>query len=188
MPTSVIAGFEHQATCLMQPEHLSRHPHQWQQARKTLSCVLRGIVIVIFALWIEPRRLVAQQSRALESQFDSVINAHFLPDEPGGVVPVVKRGQIVYERAFGLANLEWRVPMRSDAVFSLASLTKQFTAVAVLQLVEQGRLSLADTVGKFIPAYRDDLKSVTIEQLLTHTGGVPNAMSLGTLLALGRGG
>jgi len=57
----------------------------------------------------------------------------------------------------------------------------------VLQLVERGTLSLADTVGKFLPEYPAPLKGLTIEQLLTHTAGVPNAPSVASLLAVGRG-
>ena len=77
--------------------------------------------------------------------------------------------------------------MQTDMVFCIASMTKQFTAVAILQLVEQGKLALDDTVGKFLPDFPASLRGITIEQLLTHTAGVPNAKSIASLLAQGRG-
>lgn len=134
-----------------------------------------------------PADLRARFDSMVDSMVDSMIDAHYRPSEPGGVVLVAKHGDAVYQRAFGMANLELNVPMQVNSVFSIASITKQFTAVAVLQQVEKGALSLADTVGKFLPTYPAPLKGITVEQLLTHTSGVPNARSVGNLLAVGRG-
>lgn len=127
---------------------------------------------------------VQAQSNA---QFDTLIDAHYKSHEPGGVVIVARKGRIEYERAFGMANLELNVPMPRNAVFSIASITKQFTAVAVLQQVEKGTIALTDTVGKFLPDYPAALKSITIQQLLAHTAGVPYPKSIASLLAVGRG-
>ncbi len=133
--------------------------------------------------------LGAQNNRALplERQFDAAIDSVYKPSDPGGVVLVSRNGKVIYERAFGMANVEWQAPMPKDAVFAIASITKQFTAVAILQQVEKGALSLNDTVGKFLPDYPAHLKGITIEQLLTHTAGVPAGKGPGSLLALGRG-
>ena len=130
---------------------------------------------------------IAQSASPLSAKIDSVIDTAYKPDEPGGVVLVSKGGRVIYERAFGMANLELNVPMTRDAVFAIGSITKQFTAVAVLQQMEKGKLSLGDTVGKFLPDFPAHLKGITIEQLLTHTAGVPNAKSVSSLLGLGRG-
>ena len=131
--------------------------------------------------------LRAQPVSTMSARFDSLIDAEYKSDGPGGVAIVTKNGRIVYERAFGLANVELGVPMQRDALFSIGSITKQFTAVAVLQQVEKGTMSLVDTVGKFLPDFPPAYKRITIEQLLTHTAGVPNAKSVGSLLARGRG-
>lgn len=77
--------------------------------------------------------------------------------------------------------------MTPGAVFSIASLTKQFTAVAVLQLVQHGRVALQDTLGRFLPGLPRAFHPVTIEQLLSHTAGIPNPQKTAGLLALGRG-
>jgi CubicO group peptidase (beta-lactamase class C family) len=128
-----------------------------------------------------------QSDAELTAQYDSLITSQFKQDEPGGVVLVSRKGEIIYERAFGMANLELDVPMEKDFVFPIASITKQFTAVAVLREVERGIISLSDTVGKFLTEYPEHLRKVTIEQLMTHTSGVPNAKSIASLLAIGRG-
>jgi CubicO group peptidase (beta-lactamase class C family) len=118
---------------------------------------------------------------------DRLIDSNYRMQDPGGVVLVAKHDKIIYERAFGMANMELGVPMQTDMLFSIASITKQFTAVAVLQLVQQGKLSLNDSVGKFIPDYPAVSKGITIEQLLTHTAGVPNAVNMQSLQAKLRG-
>lgn len=114
------------------------------------------------------------QSRTqLTAEFDKILSSEFKPEEPGGVVLIAQKGQIVYKKAFGLANVELNVPMKEEMVFAIASMTKQFTAVAVLQLMEQSKLSLQDEVTKYLPDYPTGGQKITIENLLTHTAGIP---------------
>jgi CubicO group peptidase (beta-lactamase class C family) len=134
-----------------------------------------------------PAAAAGQTASPLSAKFDSIIDEAYKPGEPGGVVLVSRNSQVVYERAFGMANVELNVPMQTNAVFAIASMTKQFTAVAALQQIENGKFSLSDTVGKFLPDYPAHLKRISIEQLLTHTAGVPNAKSVSSLLGMGRG-
>lgn len=91
-----------------------------------------------------------------------------------GIVAVSAGGQIAYERAFGYANYEKKAPIDAATSFRVANLTKLFTAVAVLQLAERGELSLDDAVGKHLPEYPAPGSSITIEQLLVHTSGLPS--------------
>ena len=77
-----------------------------------------------------------------------------------------------------MANLELNVPMRVDNVFRIGSITKQFTAVAILQLMEQGKLRLQDEITKFIPDYPTQGYKITIDHLLTHTSGIRNYSSI----------
>ncbi|MCA1579056.1 MAG: serine hydrolase [Acidobacteria bacterium] len=113
-----------------------------------------------------------QSPRQLTAKFDELISSQFKGQEPGGVVLITQNGKIIYRKAFGLANVELEVPMKDEIVFNIASITKQFTAVAILQLVEQGKLSLRDHVTKYLPDYPAGAQ-ITIENLLTHTAGVP---------------
>jgi len=114
------------------------------------------------------------QSRTqLAAEFDKIITSEFKPAEPGGVVLIAQNGQIIYKKAFGMANLELSVPMREEMIFNIASMTKQFTAVAILQLMEQGKLSLQDEITKYLPDYPVNGQKITVENLLTHTAGIP---------------
>ncbi len=110
----------------------------------------------------------------LASHFDKILSEQFKSNEPGASVLVARHGQIIYKKAYGMANLELNVPMHDDHVFWIASLGKQFTAVAILQLMEQGKLSLQDEITKFIPDYPTQGNIITIEHLLTHTSGIHN--------------
>lgn len=89
-----------------------------------------------------------------------------------GVVLVGERNHILYNRAFGLANKRKKIPMTTETPFQLASVSKQFTAVCILQLYERGLLQLTDTLGKFFPEL--PYKQVTIHQMLVHRSGLPN--------------
>lgn len=79
----------------------------------------------------------------------------------------------IFTRSYGMANLEHRVPIRPETVFSLASVTKQFTAAAVLLLMEEGKLKLNDRLAKYVPELAS-AKDVTVYQLLTQTSGIPD--------------
>ena len=90
-----------------------------------------------------------------------------------GAVLVAEKGNIIYKEAFGHANMEWDIPNTVDTKFRIYSMTKQFTAMLVMQLVEDGKIKLEHTISKYLPYYRKDIgNSVTIHQLLTHTHGI----------------
>ncbi len=93
---------------------------------------------------------------------------------PGLAVAVVRRGEPVLARGYGFANLEHSVPASADTLFEIASLTKTFTAFAVLLLGREGALRLPDAIGRHLPGLPLPWRAATIEQLLTHTSGIPN--------------
>jgi CubicO group peptidase (beta-lactamase class C family) len=88
-----------------------------------------------------------------------------------GVVRITKGGKILYRKAFGLANQEWQIPNTPSTRFRIASITKQFTATAILQLVAAGKLSLNDPLSKYYPDFPLG-ETVTIQMLLNHTSGI----------------
>ena len=116
-------------------------------------------------------------TKAMSAEFDKLLTAQFKPGETGCAALVAIKGQIVYKKAFGMANLELNVPMQPDMVFRIGSITKQFTAIAILQLMEQGKLSLQDDITKFIPDYPTQAYKITVENLLTHTSGIKSYTS-----------
>ena len=92
-----------------------------------------------------------------------------------GTVLVAENGQVVYKQGFGMANMEWGIPNTPDTKFRLGSITKQFTAMLTLQLVEQGKIKLDAKISDYLPDYRQDIgQKVTVHQLLTHTSGIPS--------------
>jgi CubicO group peptidase (beta-lactamase class C family) len=119
-----------------------------------------------------------QKNRSLEKQLDQLMTAACKPSEPGIAVLVGRRGKIVYEKAFGSAQVELQVPLRPDMVFKIGSVTKQFTAVGILQLVEQGKLSLQDSVQLYVKDFPYKGSTITLEHLLTHTSGIRDYQSI----------
>lgn len=127
------------------------------------------IFIISFTYSCNSQPLSTQQ---LGSEFDKLLSEQFKPGETGCAALVARQGQIIYKKSFGMANLELNIPMKPDMVFRIGSITKQFTAVAVLQLMEQGKLSLQDEITKYLPDYPTNGHRITIEHLLTHTSGI----------------
>ncbi|WP_240473073.1 serine hydrolase domain-containing protein [Arsukibacterium perlucidum] len=96
-----------------------------------------------------------------------------------GQVLVMMADEILLLQAFGTADYEAGRAFTTDTVFDIGSLTKQFTAAAILKLQEQGKLKLSDTLGQFFPEAAKDQKAITLHQLLTHTSGLVNNLSGG---------
>jgi CubicO group peptidase (beta-lactamase class C family) len=95
-----------------------------------------------------------------------------------GTALVAENGKVIYKAGFGQANMEWNIPNTPDTRFRLGSITKQFTATVILQLVEQGKIKLDAKLSDYLPDYRKDTgDKVTIHHLLTHTSGIPSYTS-----------
>lgn len=95
------------------------------------------LVFIVFSSCTAIAQTLTQKQ--LTAEFDRLLGEQFKPGETGCAALVAQKGQIIYEKAFGMANLELNVPMKTDMVFRIGSITKQFTAVAILQLMEQGK-------------------------------------------------
>ena len=110
------------------------------------------------------------------SQIKTFIEQLVAEEEFSGTVLVAKDGQPIFEGAYGLASRAYQVPNRIDTKFNLGSMNKMFTAVAIAQLAEAGKLAYDDPIAKHLPAYpnQEVAKQVTIHHLLTHTSGLPD--------------
>ncbi|HKZ02582.1 MAG TPA: serine hydrolase [Pyrinomonadaceae bacterium] len=96
-----------------------------------------------------------------------------------GSALVAENGKVIYKKGLGLANMEWNTPNSADTRFRLGSITKQFTATLIMQLVEQGKIKLDGKVLDYLPDYRKDTgEKVTVHQLLNHTSGIPSYTGL----------
>lgn len=122
----------------------------------------------------------------LQTQLDEMLSAQYKKDGPGAAALIAKNGNVIYRKAFGKANLELDVPMKPENVFELGSITKQFTAVAILMLEEQGKLSLTDDITKYIPDYPTHDKKITIHHLLNHTSGIKSYTDIPSFMKLAR--
>ncbi|PSL44831.1 CubicO group peptidase (beta-lactamase class C family) [Chitinophaga niastensis] len=111
---------------------------------------------------------------------DKITNLHTLFDtlsarkDFSGCVLMAENGKVVYEKAIGYADADKGIPLSINTLFELGSVSKQFTAMAIMQLKEQGKLSYDDALGKYFPALL--FKGVTIRHLLTHTSGIPDVL------------
>jgi CubicO group peptidase (beta-lactamase class C family) len=140
---------------------------------------LRLVVPILAVLLFGSCTPHAQEDHSLESKIDSIVGT-FLAQElaPSYAVGIRVGEGFVLTRGYGLAGAENEVPAKPETVYRIASLTKQFTAVAILQLVERGLLRLEDDLEDYLPAFRAAGNQVTIHHLLTHTSGVRNYTGL----------
>jgi CubicO group peptidase (beta-lactamase class C family) len=125
----------------------------------------------IFILLLIPFQLSAQEIQ-WEKFIDSIVGPNNKPDVPGTMVMIAEDGKVVFQKAYGLASMELKVPLRTDHAIAIGSVSKQFTAIGVLKLVEQGRLKLSDDIRKYFPDMNTHGQVITVENLLTHTSGI----------------
>ena len=136
----------------------------------------KAIRVLLFALSVLVVSAPAQDKAA---RIDEVMSLYHEYRQFNGSVLVAEQGKVIYKKGFGLANMEWNIPNTPETKFRLGSITKQFTAAVVLQLVEEGKLRLEGGICDYLPEYpRKSGEKVTIHQLLTHTSGIPSYTGL----------
>lgn len=114
----------------------------------------------------------AVAAQPLAAQLDALFKPQFKAGNPGATVIVVKNGKTLLRKAYGAADIDARTPLTPGTVLRLGSITKQFTAVAILLLADEGKLALNDPITRFFPDYPTQGKVITVEHLLTHTSGI----------------
>jgi len=135
-----------------------------------------GFVLPLLALLAFQASVLGQDKA---SRMDQLITLYNKYGQFNGSVLVADNGKVVFEKGVGMANLEWNIPNTPDTKFRLGSITKQFTATLILQLVEQGKIKLDGKLIDYLPNYRKDTGAkVTIHNLLSHTSGIPSYTSL----------
>ncbi len=116
---------------------------------------------------------------------DSIFAQWDTPDSPGCALGIIKAGDLVYARGYGMANLEYDIPNSATSVFRIGSTSKQFTAACIVLLAEQGKLSLDDTLDRFFPDFPDYAGRITVRHLLNHTSGIRDYLQIAYLKGLG---
>ncbi len=131
------------------------------------------ISLVIFFSTVQ----AAADAKSHAGQIDELISLLHERGQFNGSILAAEDGQVIYEKGFGMANIESSVPNEVDSKFIIGSITKTFTAVMIMQLAEEGRLGLDDPVTKHLPWYPADTGDrITIKHLLNHRSGIPNHM------------
>jgi CubicO group peptidase (beta-lactamase class C family) len=112
-------------------------------------------------------------------QIDDLMRRYVDNGQFNGTVLVAENGKVIFKKGYGLANMEWDTPNKPDTKFRLGSLTKQFTSMLIMQLVEQGKLRLEGKITDYLTDYPKAAgDKITIHHLLTHTSGIPNYTEL----------
>ena len=117
-----------------------------------------------------------------QDDIDKIFADYAKPDTPGCAVGVARGGSIIFERGYGMANLDFDIPLTASSIIEAGSVSKQFTAAAVMLLAKNGKLSIDDKARKYLPELPDSAAEVTIRELLNHTNGIRD---WGDVVALG---
>jgi CubicO group peptidase (beta-lactamase class C family) len=129
--------------------------------------------------------LIAADSRDEKTQrVDALFGRWDRSDSPGCSLGIVREGRLIYERGYGMANLEHDIPITPDTVFRIASVSKQFTAMSVLLLEQEGALSLDDDIRDFLPEMPDYGRPISIRHLVQHSSGIRDYEGFTTLLGI----
>ena len=142
----------------------------------------RRVLATSFAFALTACLPVAASAQSPSARIDSMFARWHTPDSPGAAVLVVQDGKVLHAKGYGMANLEHGIPITTSTVFDIASVSKQFGAMAIALLEADGRLSMDDDVRKYIPELHDFGQRVTIGHLVHHTGGIrdwPGSMRIG---------
>lgn len=115
---------------------------------------------------------------SLVKKIDSLFQRWNTKTTPGAVIGIIRNDSLIYAKGYGMANLEYAIPNSPETIFHMASVSKQFTAYAILLLVKQGRLNLDDDIHKYLPWVPDFKEKITVRHLLNHTSGIRDQWQL----------
>lgn len=153
---------------------LAGFPTAAAAVRKGIACL--GLIAGLVVGTTSTPSLFAQDHA---SRIDSTLQQFHETRDFNGSVLVAEAGEVIFKKGFGYANMEWRVPNTPDTKFRIGSVTKQFTAILILQLVEEGAIELNGQITDYVPDYpRPQGDLVTIHHLLNHTSGIPSYTGL----------
>ena len=138
----------------------------------------RTIIQTVFFIVFIVTGIFNVSAQAKVDKLDKLISTYAEYGTFNGSVLVAEKGKVIYKKGFGLADMEWNIPNQSDTKHRLGSITKQFTAMLIIQLVEQGKLKLDVPISTYLPDYpKKNGDIITIHHLLTHSSGIPNMTS-----------
>ena len=140
--------------------------------------LLTLLLSMLFCVAIPVKTGNAYTEEYLSRRFDQVLQTEYKPTEPGCSVLISRQGKIIYKQAYGISDMELATSLKPEMVFRIGSISKQFTSIAILQLVEKGKIKLSDDIQKYIKDYPSQGHIISIEHLLTHTSGIKSFTSI----------
>ena len=130
--------------------------------------------ILLSAGFSQSQQISASKIKSL----DSLFRLTFPATEPGAIILMAQDGKPFFRKAYGMANIELPTPMNTDHKMGIGSISKQFTATAILLLQQEGKLHVKDDIRKYLPQYNTWGRTITIEHILSHTSGIPSYTEL----------
>jgi len=130
--------------------------------------------ILLSAGFSQSQQISASKIKSL----DSLFRLTFPATEPGAIILMAHDGKPFFRKAYGMANIELPTPMNTDHKMGIGSISKQFTATAILLLQQEGKLHVKDDIRKYLPQYNTWGRTITIEHILSHTSGIPSYTEL----------
>jgi CubicO group peptidase (beta-lactamase class C family) len=128
------------------------------------------LFLIVFLVF---NRTHAQNTTTHLQKIDAFLEQEYPKKEPGAVVLIAQKGKVIFEKAYGLASIKPKRKLKTNMVFQIGSMSKQFVSAAILQLVEAGKMKLTDTIQKYVPYYPSKEHPITIHHLLSQTSGIP---------------
>ncbi|WP_343617202.1 serine hydrolase [Novosphingobium sp.] len=153
-------------------------PHLWFGSRHRFVCRIAPLILAILPMPAPAQSVPVDAATAVDHYLGAQMSRLRIP---GLAVAVVKEGRIVLARSYGIGSVEFGLPVRDDTVFAINSITKAFTGVAAMRLVDKGKLDLSAPVGRYLKDLPEAWRGVTIRQLLSHQSGLPDVMRAPTV-------
>lgn len=145
-------------------------------AKRFLGPRIMPFLVAVVLLLAAQATVLAQDKAA---KIDELMKTYSSYRQFNGAVLVAENGKVIFKKGYGMANMEWNIPIETDTKFRLGSITKQFTSMLILQLVQEGKVKVEGKLTDYLPDYRKDTGDrVTVHQLLNHTSGIPSYTGL----------
>ena len=139
--------------------------------KKIIGFVLFIIIFTCLSVSVKLQAQETNKKPGLDNYISNMFSSLQIDSMPGASVLVSQNGEVIFQKGFGYANIEKKIPVTPDTKFKIGSISKQFTAAAILKLQEEGRIRTEDKLSKYLPDFPRG-NEVTIYQLLTHTSGI----------------
>jgi len=150
--------------------------------KKTLLPMRGGLcyscTLLLFFLLVTNRSPAQILPDSITKKIDNLFAYWNHTNSPGYAIGIVRNDSLIYARGYGMANLEYSIPITPETIFHMASVSKQFTAYSIVLLARQGRLQLDDDIRKYLPWFPDLKEKITIRHLLNHTSGIRDQWQL----------